>query len=131
MRTIILLLMVLAMAGCTTTKQITPEEDVMYITRRYVGTFLDYRYVKPQRLVDPHTTWVKTSLEEIYGKIPVVSRKCKFTPGEPLFVRRRFISLPGNVSGFWHYSLESSNKKIYYPLSTRRSGAVVDFNKNP
>lgn len=127
MRKILFLLVVLAMAACTATKQIPHEKEELLVTRRYVGNFIDYRYVKPPRLMDPHTIWVKTSLEQRYGKIPVAGRECKFTPGDPLYVRRRLFNLPGNASGFWHYTLESSNEKIYYNLSTNSSGAIVNF----
>jgi len=122
MKKVIFFLIVFLLACSCATDRVMVQEDVMMITRKYVGQYIDYRFT-PGRFVDPNTTWVKTSYDSIMGKIPICSKDCEFDKGDYLYVRKRFISLPGNPLGFWTYTLESSDQKTSYRLSTRKSGA--------
>jgi len=124
MKKAILFLIVSTLFCSCAPEKVMMQEDVMMITRKYVGQFLDHRYT-PGRFVDPNTTWIKISYDSVLGKIPVCSKDCEFEKGDYLYVRKRFISLPGNPAGFWTYTLESSDQRTSYRLSTRKSGAGV------
>jgi hypothetical protein len=87
-------------------------EDKLFISRKYVGTFLDYRQTGPNTYNGPNILWIKTSLSETYGKISAYGKKCKFSIGDKLYLRRTYYS-PGEVTGFWEYWIENDSS-IYY-----------------
>jgi hypothetical protein len=109
-------LLMLFTASCITTRQASMPEDRLYQTRKYVGIFLDYRHTDPEKLGDPHLIWIKTTMEDNYGKISAYSKDCKFTEGERLYIRRIYYS-PGGISGYWIYQIESRDESINYRLS--------------
>lgn len=87
-------------------------EDKLFISRKFVGTFLDYRHTGPDTYNGPNLIWIKTSMENIYGKISAYGKKCKFSPGDKLYLRRSNYS-PGGVSGYWIYEIENDSS-VYY-----------------
>lgn len=110
------LFLVMLSVSCVTTKQASVGEDNLIQTRKYVGIFLDFRHTEPERLGDPNLIWIKTTMENNYGKISAYSKECKFTAGERLFIRRIYYE-PGGISGYWIYQIESGNGEINYKLS--------------
>lgn len=118
------LLILLVGAGCSIIKRVNIEEEVLMITRKYVGTYLEYRYVDPGWRY-PNTCWIKTSFDTIYGKIPVAGKEINFVAGEPLYLRRVYMSLPGNAGGFWYYQLESDRSKYTYPLRGNKGATTL------
>jgi hypothetical protein len=110
--------------SCSPTKPSMQQEDEMFITRKYVGDFIEYRYTQPEKLSDPHLIWIKTTLESIYGKIVAFSKTCQFRPGERLYVRRTY-SNRGGVWGDWTYQIESDTDNISYRLSQFQSGNKI------
>jgi hypothetical protein len=111
-----IVLLILISVSCVTTKQASLTEDRLFQTRKYVGIFLDYRHTEPERLGDPNLIWIKTTMEDNYGKISAYSKDCKFTKGERLFLRRIYYS-PGGISGYWIYQVESGDESVSYRLS--------------
>jgi hypothetical protein len=89
-----------------------PEEEELYITRKYVGVFVEYRHTGPEDLNGPNIIWIKTSLENIYGKISAQGKKCEFREGDRLYLRRTFYN-PGVVSGYWIYHIENDSSVSY------------------
>jgi hypothetical protein len=87
-------------------------EDRLFISRKFVGTFLDYRHTGPDTYNGPNLIWIKTSMENIYGKISAYGKKCKFSPGDKLYIRRSNFS-PGGISGYWIYQIENDSA-VYY-----------------
>jgi hypothetical protein len=114
--TLTVLILILLSVSCVTTKQTSITEDRLFQTRRYVGIFLDYRYSAPERFGDPNLIWIKTTMEDNYGKLSAYSKECKFAEGERLFIRRIYYT-PGGVSGYWIYQIESRDESINYRLS--------------
>jgi hypothetical protein len=110
------LLLIVSSVSCVTTKQASIPEDRLLQTRKYVGIFLDYRHTAPERFGDPNLIWIKTTMEDNYGKISAYSKDCKFTEGERLFIRRIYYA-PGGVTGYWIYQIESRDESINYRLS--------------
>ena len=109
-------LLIVSSVSCVTTKQASVQEDRLFQTRKYVGIFLDYRHTSPERFGDPNLIWIKTTMEDNYGKLSAYSKECKFTEGERLFIRRIYYA-PGGITGYWVYQIESSDALINYRLS--------------
>jgi hypothetical protein len=91
------------------------EEDELVITRKYVGSFIDYRHTGLETYEGPNLIWIKTSLGSIYGKLSAYGKNCDFTVGDNLYVRR-ILYTPGGISGYWIYQVEN-DKSVYYRLT--------------
>lgn len=90
-------------------------EDEFFVTRKYVGDFLDYRHTGQENSDFPNIIWIKTSMNKTFGKLSAYSKNCDFTIGDHLYIRRIFYS-PGIMSGYWIYQIENDSS-IYYRLS--------------
>ena len=56
------------------------EEEGLVITRKYVGSFLEYRHTGYETTEGPNLIWIKTSMENTYGKISAYGKKCEYPP---------------------------------------------------
>ena len=90
-------------------------EDQFFVTRKYVGEYIDYRHTGPGRSEGPNIIWIKTSMDKSLGKLSAYGKTCQFAPGDQLYIRRIYYS-PGDVTGFWVYQIEN-NSSIFYRLS--------------
>ena len=90
-------------------------EDELFISRKYIGKFLDYRQKGPKTGNGPNLIWIKTSMDNTYGKISAFGKKCEFSVGDNLYLKRMYYS-PGGVSGYWVYQIENDSS-IYYRVS--------------
>jgi hypothetical protein len=90
-------------------------EDELLVSRKYIGNFMDYRQTGPKDYNGPNLIWIKTSMEATYGKISAYGKKCKFSVGDRLFLKRTYYS-PGEVSGSWVYRIENDSS-VYYRLT--------------
>jgi hypothetical protein len=90
-------------------------EDKLFISRKYVGKFLDFRQTGPKDYNGPNLIWIKTNLEANYGKISAYGKKCAFSIGDNLYLRRGYY-IPGGVSGFWVYQIEN-DASVYYRVT--------------
>ncbi len=90
-------------------------EDQLIVTRKYMGEFIEYRHTGMETMSGPNIIWIKTSLDSTYGKISAYGRKCDFSPGDRLYVRRIFYS-PGGLTGYWEYRIEN-NYSLFYRLT--------------
>ena len=110
MKRVLFLSMALVLSSCATVNRSdTLPEDQLFQTRKYVGAFVEYRHVKPEGFGSPHLVWIKTTEEDVFGKICVYSRKCEFIRGERIYIRRIYYS-PSVTSGYWMYQLEGDEK---------------------
>jgi len=89
-------------------------EDELFVTRRYVGDFLDSRHTKPGGFGSPHLIWIKTTQDSVYGKISAYSRKCDFSKGDRLYLRRLYQAT--GIFGTWMYQIENE-KDVWYKVS--------------
>lgn len=114
MKRILLLALAVAAVSCSILKKTpgTIGEDELILTRKYVGDFIEYRHTGPENYDGPNLIWVKTSMENTYGKISAYGRQCDFTEGDRLYLRRVFYS-PGITSGYWVYYLENDESVSY------------------
>ncbi|MGC1391907.1 MAG: hypothetical protein WA816_12800 [Bacteroidales bacterium] len=90
-------------------------EDNLFISRKFVGTFMDYRQTGPATFNGPNIIWIKTSMDNTYGKISAYGKRCDFSVGDKLYLRRTYYS-PGVVSGYWVYQIENDSS-IYYRVT--------------
>jgi hypothetical protein len=90
-------------------------EDELLVSRKYVGNFIDYRQTGPKTYNGPNLIWIKTSMEDTFGKISAYGKKCKFSVGDKLFIKRTYYS-PGEVSGSWVYRIENDSS-VYYRVT--------------
>jgi hypothetical protein len=90
-------------------------EDDLIILRKYVGNFLDYRLTGPETYDGPNIIWIKTSMDKIYGKISAYGKKCDFSVGDNLYLKRSYYA-PGGIFGYWVYQIENDSS-VYYRLT--------------
>jgi hypothetical protein len=88
------------------------KEDNLFQTRKYVGNYIDYRHTGYESFAGISLIWIKTSLDSIYGKISAYGKKCEFSAGERLFIRRTYYS-PGEISSYWVYTIENEADIFY------------------
>jgi hypothetical protein len=123
-KSMVLILLVLTVSCGSLRKSSLPlEEDELLITRRYVGEFIEHRQTGPENYDGPNMIWVKTSMEDVYGKISAYGRKCEFVEGDRLYIRRTFFS-PGIVAGYWVYTLENDASVSYRATDMQHDKAV-------
>lgn len=123
-RVMILILMGLTVScGSLRKTSATIEEDELIITRKYVGDFIEHRQTGPENYDGPNMIWIKTSMEDVYGKISAYGRKCEFAAGDRLYLRRTFYS-PGIVSGYWVYTVENDASVSYRATDLQHDRAV-------
>ena len=123
-RVMLLILMGLTVScGSLRKSSATIEEDELIITRKYVGDFIEHRQTGPENYDGPNMIWIKTSMEDVYGKISAYGRKCEFAAGDRLYLRRTFYS-PGIVSGYWVYTVENDASVSYRATDLQHDRAV-------
>ncbi|MDZ7633267.1 MAG: hypothetical protein U5L72_02015 [Bacteroidales bacterium] len=123
-RVMLLILMGLTVScGSLRKPSATIEEDELIITRKYVGDFVEHRQTGPENYDGPNMIWIKTSMEDEYGKISAYGRKCEFAAGDRLYLRRTFYS-PGIVSGYWVYTVENDASVSYRATDLQHDRAV-------
>jgi hypothetical protein len=91
------------------------EEDELFIIRKYVGNFIEYRHTGSETYGGPNLIWIKTSMDNTYGKISAYSKNCEFSAGDKLYLKRIYYT-PGGVSGYWVYQIENDSS-VYYRVT--------------
>jgi hypothetical protein len=114
MKKLIFIVLVGITFSCSSFKEsgTNPREDEIFITRKYIGDFIEYRQTGPDNFAGINLIWIKTSMDSTLGKISAYGKKCEFRPGERLFLTRNFYA-PGSVSGFWIYMIENDSTISY------------------
>jgi hypothetical protein len=87
-------------------------ENKLLISRKYVGKFLDYRQTISKTELGPNILWIKTSMENEFGKISAYGKKCDFLIGDKLYLKRTYYN-PGGISGYWTYQIENDSSVFY------------------
>jgi hypothetical protein len=91
------------------------KEEKLFISRKYVGKFLDFRQTGPNDYNGPNIIWIKTTMDNTFGKISAFGKKCEFSIGDNLYIKRSYYS-PGGVFGYWEYRIENDSS-VYYRVS--------------
>ncbi len=110
--------------SCGTTRR-SPQtrEGELINSRRYIGNYIDYSRTGPETLGGPDLIWIKTSLYNDFGKISAYGKKCEFTPGERLYLKRLY-STPG-AYGQWEYQVEDDSSRCYRVSEFRYENNVL------
>ncbi len=87
-------------------------EDEIFIIRKYIGKYVDFRHTGPVTYGGPNIIWIKSTMDKVYGKISAYGKRCDFATGDNLYIKRTYMA-PGGVTGFWMYQVEN-DKGIYY-----------------
>ncbi len=113
-RLILPIILSLLFTSCSTLNNISTavEEDEFIITRKFVGVFISYRHTGPKNYEGPNLIWIKTSMENRYGKISALGKTCEFKLGDKLYLRRKFFN-PGMSAGYWLYTIENDSAVSY------------------
>lgn len=90
-------------------------EDKLFLSRKYAGKFIEYRHTGLSTFNSPNLIWIKTSKESIFGKISAYGKKCGFSVGDNLYLKRTYYN-PGGISGYWDYQIENDSS-VYYRLT--------------
>jgi hypothetical protein len=93
----------------------TITEDKLFISRKFVGNFVDYRQTGPKDNNGPNLIWIKTTMDATFGKISAYGKKCEFSVGDKLYLKRAYFS-PGGIFGYWVYQIENDSS-VYYRLT--------------
>ena len=93
------------------------EEDQLYITRKYIGDFLEYCHTGPQIVGGKDLIWIKTSVYTTYGKISAYGKTCDFSVGDKIYLKP-VSSTTGDI-GNWVYQIEN-DFSINYRVSEFR-----------
>jgi hypothetical protein len=120
-----LILLILAGISCSVTNKtrLLPE-DQLFVTRKYVGDFVEGQITPPAYFGSPHILLITTTLDSLYGKISAYSSKCDFKQGERLYVRRVFQK--SGVFGSWIYQIENESAvKVTYQISEIGNGNKI------
>ena len=111
--TVIILMMVLV--KCSVFRLSKDTDSELLITRKYVGNYIDYRLAGEGDPLNPHIFWIKTSLENTYGKIGVYAKgNMDLQENDRLYLRRTLYSHQAINS--WNYLLESSDQTVFYKI---------------
>ncbi len=110
-----ILLVVLTMS-CSSVGKLSTQKEELVMTRKYVGNFVESRQTAPARLGDPNLIWIKTTMSDTYGRISAYSKECTFTPDVRLYIRKVY-TMPGGISGYWEYQIESDDAKVSYRMT--------------
>jgi len=113
MKKLLLLLLIGVIISCSTSKKapVLIDEDQLLITRLYVGNYIDYRHTGPEVSGGPHLIWIKTTMDSTYGKISAFGRKCDFSEGDKIYLKRTNYTL--GVSEYWKYQVENDSSIFY------------------
>jgi hypothetical protein len=105
--------------SCSVTREAgLVDEDKIFVTRKYVGNFVEYSQANPYYRGGPKVILITTTLDTVYGKISAYSHKCDFQPGERLYIKR--VYQPSGVFGNWKYQIENDREK-------RTSYGIMEF----
>jgi hypothetical protein len=119
MKKLLFLILMGLLIACSTSKKSSSllEEDQLYITRKYIGDFLEYCHTGPQIVGGKDLIWIKTSVYTTYGKISAYGKICDFSVGDKIYLKP-VSSTTGDI-GNWVYQIEN-DFSINYRVSEFR-----------
>lgn len=119
MKKLLFLILMALLIACSTLKKSSSllEEDQLYITRKYIGDFLEYCHTGPQIVGGKDLIWIKTSVYTTYGKISAYGKTCDFSVGDKIYLKP--VSSTTGEIGNWVYQIEN-DFSINYRVSEFR-----------
>jgi hypothetical protein len=113
MKRLLFLVMMSVIVSCSISKRTSsgPDKDELYLTRRYIGRFIDYRHTGPEIIQGTDLIWIKTDMVDNFGKISAYSKTCNFSAGDKIYLKSTY-SIPG-ASGLFGYQIENDSSVCY------------------
>jgi hypothetical protein len=119
-----LFLLLIVVSCASVNKSGLLPEDELFVTRKFVGNFIEGVITPPGSFGNPPLLSITTTLDTLYGKISVYSKKCDFLPGDRLYVRRVYQAT--GAFGSWVYQIENEKpERVTYKVSGFQSGKKV------
>ena len=120
-----LLIIPLALQAKKAKKSLIVEEDNLILTRKFIGVFIDYRHTgsEDKRI---NLIWIKTSMEDSYGKISAYGVKCEFSVGDRLYLKRTYENR-AIIEGYWVYNIENDSSISYRVTEFQNDHKVFVF----
>lgn len=120
----VIIVTILLLSCSTSRKAGLIPEDQLFLTRKYIGNFVEYSQSAPYYRGGPKVISITTTLDSLYGKISAYSRVCDFRPGERLYIRRIYQS--AGLFGNWKYQIENDReKRVTYGIMEFKYGDKV------
>ena len=98
----LILLSIVCLSACSATSHI--KEDKLYITRRYIGSFVSCTKL------DNHRLMIETTKVDDYGMVFIRGSEHKFNAGQRLYIKRVRVRYPIQDQ-YWAYFVESDTKR--------------------
>ncbi len=113
MKRLLFLLIAGVVISCSTQRksQVYLRDNQLSVTRRYIGNFIDYCQTGPEVFGGVNLIWIRTTQFNVYGKISLYGKDCKFEEGEKIFIKRMY-STPGPY-GKWEFLIENDSSDVY------------------
>lgn len=106
-------------SSCSTSRNSSSllREDQLFVTRKYIGNFLEYCHTGPQIVGGKDLIWIKTTVFPTYGKISAYGTTCNFAVGDKIYLKP--VNSTGGDLGDWVYQVENESS-ISYKVSEFR-----------
>ena len=119
MKKMLFLVLTSIIISCGTTKKSSSlvQEDQFFITRKYIGNFVDYYHTGPQIVGGNDLIWIKTTIYTTFGKISAYGKTCNFSVGDKIYLKPTETT-PGKF-GYWIYQIENDSA-VNYKVSEYR-----------
>jgi hypothetical protein len=113
MKNLLLIIIIGSLFACSTQKPApsAQKKDDIFLTRKYIGNFVDYRHTGPEIIGGTDLIWITTTVVSSFGKISAYGRTCDFSPGERVYLKTTYPG-PGNV-GLFGYIIENDSLVCY------------------
>jgi len=99
--------------SCSISKRTSsgPDKGDFYLTRRYIGRFMDYRHTGPEVIPGTDLIWIKTDIVNNFGKISAYGTKCNFSAGDKIYLKST--SSVSGTTGSFGYQIENDSSICY------------------
>lgn len=113
MRKLILLALMGTVISCSSSSKSASllKEEELFVSRKYIGDFIDYSFTGSQLTGGPDLIWIRTSVYTAFGVISAYGRICNFSYGDRIYLRP-LRDTPGNF-GQWEYLIENDHSVSY------------------
>ena len=113
MKKLLFLVLMGIILSCSTTNKssLLIQEDQFFITRKYIGNFMDYCHTGPEVVGGDDLIWIRTTIYSNFGKISAYSKTCGFLVGDKIYLKPTSTT-PGKY-GYWEYQVENDSSVSY------------------
>lgn len=119
---IFVLLGVIVSCSITRNPSSSLKEDELIYTRRFIGSFVDFRSANPDSSGGTNFIWIRTTFHDNYEQLSVYAKDCGFSPGDNIYLRSTYLT--NGSFGNWEYHIENESL-VSYKVSEYRAGGKV------